>query len=49
MFVARLELHQFRNYAEADVRLAPGVFYPLLSNQEVVLGGGEARFFLEQK
>ena len=25
MFVARLELHQFRNYAEADVRLAPGV------------------------
>ena len=33
----------------AGVRLAPGVFYPLLSNQEVVLGGGEARFFLEQK
>ena len=25
MFVARLELHQFRNYAEADVRLQPGV------------------------
>lgn len=25
MFVARLELHQFRNYAEADLRLSPGV------------------------
>ena len=25
MFVTRLELHQFRNYAEADVRLEPGV------------------------
>ncbi len=25
MYVARLELHQFRNYSEADLRLAPGV------------------------
>lgn len=25
MFVSRLELHQFRNYAEAQVRLEPGV------------------------
>lgn len=25
MYVARLELHQFRNYAQADVSLAPGV------------------------
>lgn len=25
MYVARLELHQFRNYAQADVSLTPGV------------------------